>query len=356
MSWWAELMGGSGRTEKRSYTQSAISSRLLYHTGKQADAVGLAALEFAAGLIGRSLATAETSGNSIAASVITPAFLQSVGRALVRRGKIVYGIEVAGGKIQLSTASFWDIEGKPQPDSWWYRLTINGPSGDQIKLFPATSVLHFRFATEPGREWRGLSSLQLADETAKLAGHLEGRLAEEISSPVGSLIPIPVDAGGGKEDDVLALLKQDIATIGGQHVFVETTANAWGEGRGAAPLGDWKARRIGAHPPDVLRALRSEVVQAVIAACGIPPGLADPRSDGTAQRESFRRFLHVCLLPLARLIEAEIATKLETEIRLSFDGLFASDLSGRARAFGSLVKGGMDIFKAAALAGLLSDE
>ena len=79
-------------------------------------AAGLAALEFAAGLIGRSLAMAETSGNSIAASVITPAFLQSVGRALVRRGEIVYGIEVAGGKIQLSTASFWDIEGNPQPN------------------------------------------------------------------------------------------------------------------------------------------------------------------------------------------------------------------------------------------------
>ena len=93
MRWWAEMM--SGRTEKRSYTESVISSRLLYQTGKAVDADGIAAVEFCAGLIGRSLAVAEVSGNSIADS-ITPAFLQSVGRALVRRGEIVFAITIAG--------------------------------------------------------------------------------------------------------------------------------------------------------------------------------------------------------------------------------------------------------------------
>jgi hypothetical protein len=33
--------------------------------------------------------------------------------------------------------------------------------------------------------------------------------------------------------------------------------------------------------------------------------------------------------------------------------MFASDLSGRARAFQSMVGGGMDVSKAAALAGLM---
>ena len=91
MRWLADLMGG--RTERRSYAQAIISGLHSYQSGG-ADAAGIAALEFAAGLIGRSLAVAEVSGNSIAAAAITPGFLQAVGRALVRRGEIVYGIEV----------------------------------------------------------------------------------------------------------------------------------------------------------------------------------------------------------------------------------------------------------------------
>ena len=41
------------------------------------------------------------------------------------------------------------------------------------------------------------------------------------------------------------------------------------------------------------------------------------------------------------------------DLRLSIDRLFASDLIIRARAFRSMVGGGMDVAKAAALAGLL---
>ena len=43
----------------------------------------------------------------------------------------------------------------------------------------------------------------------------------------------------------------------------------------------------------------------------------------------------------------------DAPIRLSFDKMFASDLSGRARAFQSMVGGGMPVDKAAALAGLI---
>ena len=57
--------------------------------------------------------------------------------------------------------------------------------------------------------------------------------------------------------------------------------------------------------------------------------------------------------PLGDLLAAELADKLAApRLRLTFDRLFASDLSGRARAFGSLVQGGMNKDRAAALAGL----
>ena len=66
--------------------------------------------------------------------------------------------------------------------------------------------------------------------------------------------------------------------------------------------------------------------------------------------------MHATIQPLARIVAEELSAKFETEIGLSFDTLFAADLSGRARAFQSLVGGGMDATKAAGLAGLMQRE
>ncbi len=71
------------------------------------------------------------------------------------------------------------------------------------------------------------------------------------------------------------------------------------------------------------------------------------------QRESWRRFLHGSVQPLGDLLAVELADKLDAPgLRLTFDRLFASDLSGRARAFQCLTGGGMDAERAAAAAGL----
>ena len=52
----------------------------------------------------------------------------------------------------------------------------------------------------------------------------------------------------------------------------------------------------------------------------------------------------------------ELSVKLEADVTLNFDALFAADLAGRARAFQSLVGGGMDPGKAAGLAGVMESE
>ena len=93
----------------------------------------------------------------------------------------------------------------------------------------------------------------------------------------------------------------------------------------------------------------------MFAACGVPLSLAID-SDGTGQRESYRRLLHSTVVPLAKIVSEELTDKLETDVSLSFDSLFAADLSGRARAFQSLVGGGMDPTKAAGLSGLMEAE
>ena len=57
--------------------------------------------------------------------------------------------------------------------------------------------------------------------------------------------------------------------------------------------------------------------------------------------------------PVARTLEHELSAKLDQRINLDFRELFASDLTGRSRAFSQMVAGGMDPGKAAGLAGLL---
>ena len=134
--------------------------------------------------------------------------------------------------------------------------------------------------------------------------------------------------------------------------MVESTSHGWGEGPSAAPQMDWKPNRLGANPPASLAMLRSDSGQAVLAACGCSADLFMP-GDASGQRESWRRFLHGSVQPLGDLLAGELAVKLdEPGLALDFNRLFASDLSGRARAYGSLVKGGMDADRAARLAGL----
>ena len=92
-----------------------------------------------------------------------------------------------------------------------------------------------------------------------------------------------------------------------------------------------------------------------MAACGISPAMVGSRSDGTARREAFRQFLHLSVQPVTSSIQDEFRTKLELEVTLDFSELMAGDLTGRARTFQSLAGGGMDVDKAAALSGLLSE-
>ena len=180
-------------------------------------------------------------------------------------------------------------------------------------------------------------------------------MRKETGGPVGHWLPVPQDGGEGGEDDPLASLKADLAAGRGRTMLVETTSAAWGEGRAAAPAEDWKPRRFGASPPGALPALRTDAALAVLAACQVPACLITD-ADGTAQREAWRRWAMGPLAGLAAVVEAEFAAKLDQPVRFDFSGLWAHDLAGRAAAFKAMVTGGMDLAKAAAVSGLMSDE
>ena len=105
----------------------------------------------------------------------------------------------------------------------------------------------------------------------------------------------------------------------------------------------------------MLEKIRSAVGETVLACCGIPVELAES-GQRTAACEAWRRLLHGTIQPVGKLIEQELLVKFEMPVSLGFEPIAASDIQGRARAFQSMVGGGMDVIKAAALTGLLEAE
>ena len=93
----------------------------------------------------------------------------------------------------------------------------------------------------------------------------------------------------------------------------------------------------------------------IYAACGFNAALWGG-SQAASVREAWRLALFGVLSPLGRLVEAELQDKLEDSVTLSWQELRASDLSGRARAFQSMVGGGMPVDQAVAVAGLMVED
>ena len=354
-----------GRTEKRAaqgggsqhgagFTDAIVRALLTQAAGgATADPSATASLEAAAGSYARAFAVAEVTPATPATRALTPDLLALMARDLIRRGEFVHVIEVDRGGVRLTPAGSWDVRGRWDPATWRYRCDLFGPSGNVTRFLPADAVVHGRYSVDPARPWWGVSPLGWARLTGKLHANLEDAIADEASGTRGHVLPVPAGPDAENEDDdPLADLRKDIASLRGKTALVETVASGWGEGGLAAPQSDWKPQRIGANPPMSLATLRTDSAQAVLASCGCSADLF-AAGDAAGQRESWRRFLHGSVQPLGDLLAAELAVKLDTPgLRLTFDRLMASDLSGRARAFGSLVQGGMDADRAARLAGL----
>lgn len=168
-------------------------------------------------------------------------------------------------------------------------------------------------------------------------------------------MPVPQDGGDGSEGDSLVSLKNDLRNARGRTLLVPTTAEGWSEGMAAAPRQDRQQKRIGADPPDTLEKIRGSVGETILACCDVPVELAE-LGQGTAAREAWRRFLHATINPLRKLIAEELTEKFELPVSLNFDSLMASDISGRARAFQSMVGDGMEVARAAELSSLMTEE
>lgn len=192
--------------------------------------------------------------------------------------------------------------------------------------------MFIQYAADPSRPWEGIGPLQYAASTGRLCGAIEHALGDESEGPHGLIIPLPdgvTDAGQ---------LRADLVNLRGSVALPETTQGGYSEG-GGRPSRDWRPERLGADPPAGLVSLRSDVAAGVLAACGVGVPLATGATDGTAMRESYRRFVASTMQPVARLVQAELRSKLEIpELALTFATLAAADVAGRARAYSALRK------------------
>ena len=345
----------SKRTEVResSFTDLLVSLAVSRAKGSgPAKVTATGALQAAAGLVSRCFALADVDAPARLAAAVTPACLSLIGRALIRAGEIVMVVDVdPEGAVRLHPSSHWDVQGGVDPETWRYRCNLPAPSSTVTRMVEAAGVVHVMFEADPEAPWRGVGPLQSAALAGKLSAETAAALADESSGPRGGLLPLPVDG----EDPTVEALKADIRTLRGRIATVESVRTMHPGAAATAPAGDWDVKRIGPNPPAAEVNLHTAASSEVLAACGVPVSLFVD-SDGTGQRESFRRFMHSTLQPLGAIVAGELSAKLEAEVSLSFDRLFAADLSGRARAFQSLVGGGMDPSKAAGLAGLMESD
>ena len=334
--------------EKRddSYTQTLIALiQQQANNGPTPTSTATGALEAASGLVSRAFMTAEVSGSPEVQRVLTPECLGMVGRALIRHGQIVFMIRTSKGRLELLPAQTHDVFGGPERDTWDYRLTLGGPSETlTFEDVPNSSVIHAKYAVDPSYPWRGLSPLSIAGLAGRLSAETMAALADESSMPRGAFLPLPVDG----DDATNEAMRGDIKKSKGSILTVEggDFDNA-GDKRAA----DYMVKRFGATPPDSLVKLAELATAEVLAACGVNPALVAD-TQGTAMREAYRQFLFGLVAPLGRMFAAELSEKLDDEITLDWTELRASDIAGRARAYGTFRQGGMDVTSAALQAGL----
>lgn len=321
-------------------------------TDSSTGASATAALEAACALYARAFAGA-TVTPADAAQALKPSVRALIARNLIRRGEDFHRIHIRAGGVALIPAASVTVTGQdPDPDTWIFHASEYAPSGSRHTAVPAAAMLHFRYSVDPSRPWLGVSPLGWAVNTGKLAGNLEAKLTEEAGGAVGHFLPVPADGGDNEDEDSdpLAAFKADIRAAKGRTMVVETTAAGWGEGRSSAPLGDYRSVRFGANPPATLPELRSDAAHAILAACGVPTSLVEPRADGTAQRAGWQRFLAAGVEPLLAQVSDECEAKLDVRPQFDLSPLVA-DVQIRGQLVDRLVKAGVGLDEAMRHAG-----
>lgn len=361
------------RSEKREEAPPAPSQDVvlaaILNTQQAALPAGATAhLETAAGYYARALALAEVSPATAATALLTPRVLAAMGRALIVKGESLHVLDGDGSMVRLLQPAAYEVLGQsPEPERWRYRVDLPTPSATRTRVYGFEDVIHCQYAVRPNAPWKGVGPLDGAPTTAALASRVEGSLRKEFSLPQGLAVfsnngeAFYNQLGAGDADSDRDAALQSWANLSKPNqtgVLMATGFRESGEPDAVAPdpfampNSPPVTERIGPQPPSTIADLRGDIGATILAACGIPPALVRPQSAGAA-REAYRQWLHGSVAYIAAIVLEELRRKLDVAaLQLGFDGLFAADISGRARAFRQLVDAGMDAGRAATIAGI----
>ncbi|MDE0520925.1 MAG: hypothetical protein OXH79_03105 [Boseongicola sp.] len=343
------------------YTASLTAALEAGASGAASDTAPLAtaALEAAASLYARCLAAATVKAQPALRDALTPGVLSLIARNLIRRGEDHHLIEVRDGNLHLSPVGFAYATGGPDPMAWRYSITRYGPTDSVHSWVRAAQLVHCRYAVDSSRPWLGVPPWSWSGTTSGAIAALDALVRDKAKAPHGAILGVPespeIDKGEDGEDGEIRPLdafRQDLAKAKGGSLLAEHSAK-WLDDQPGQPGRSMIEHVPFGFPIAEADALRTAVGRDVLAACGVPPSLFVANSDGTAQREAFRRFLHSSLRPLARIMEAELTLKLDAAVALDLSEINAADVAGRARAFKQLTEAGLDPADAAANTGVV---
>ena len=323
----------------RNYTDQAIENFELEATGGFTRVDQLAVVEFAAGLIGRSFALAKVEGDG---GFLTPQLLEIIGREFIRAGESCFEI----GANELYPSRF-DITGNyADPNDWQYKLWLTTPGGQVSYGRVGANVLHFRANCSSNQPYKGQPPWRLAKLTGKTALTTELASSAVAENPTFTLMQW--DAGSSRMDDAVSkgiLGKLSAMFNRGQRLVVRPYSAA----AGGTPTGG--IFQSSPDPKSGLVNLRHQASRDLLAACGIPPSMAE-RAEGSSLREATREFQNLTLEPLARIVTGELERKLDLNVSIHFDRLATTDLSSKGRAIKQLTDSGMSLGEALEKTGL----
>ena len=343
---WPWSRNGAAVEERSGYTGLVVDALLGAAGGRAADAAKSFAVETVAGTLGRIMSAAAVEGSDRARRALSPDVLAAMAYDAVRHGESLHVLTAGGGGLRLVRASEWEWTGRGgDPAKWAARVTVPSPTESATRTVPAADLVAVRWGSSAFEPWKGIPGHVRASETARMAAEAEKAVADEAGGPVGSLVPLPEEAGD------TSAVKTAIAKLRGGVAMPPTTAGGLGAGPGAAPQRDWRPDRIGAAFNDALVRAHRQAAEGVAASLGYPPALLFGDADGTAQRESLRRLHLQLVLPFTRRVESELSEKLETDVKLAHDS-YALDMVSRASVVDRLVRAGVPVATALAAVGL----
>lgn len=270
--------------------------------------------------------------------------LAGVGLDLCLRGESCWHIRLEGGDVALHRVAYWDELGGGR-----YHLHLAHPAMTETVRALEGEVLRLTINSPAEQPWRGRSPFALMGASPRLMAEIENALSGAVEWVGRGLLPFPDTVPEDQQNAALRGLKGGgmVAAIRSKADFATNTGNSRSN----------EFKRVELTPDLESADLNPAVEQLhnrLLAAAGIPPALLTPSGNAGAMREAYRLFCLQTVEPLARTLLPELAKIGVTT--LSTRSMLSADVSGRARAVGTLVGAGIPVDQAMQLVGWGKDD